>query len=109
MKNSSQKPTTRMRLPTGDLRDPSAPKVAVLMMKTRDQILPLYVPIGASIDLVSLDVVSARIPNLLVQDAPIFLIDPRPEAFDLTAQHPVINVLKLLAALILRSLIQLTL
>ena len=79
-----------------------------MTLKTRDQILPLSVPIGATNDLISPDVVSALTPALIVQDAPKFLIVPSPDLNALIAQLPVNSVLRLLAALILRSLILLT-
>ena len=79
------------------------------LTRTRDQILPLYVPIGASNDLISPDVVSALIPHSLVQDVPMFLIALRQEVIDLIAHRPLNSVLRLQAALILRSLVKLTL
>ena len=42
-KSSSTKPTMRMRLLSEDLRDPSAPKDALLTSRTRDQIFQLLV------------------------------------------------------------------
>lgn len=43
-KSSSTKPTMRMRLLSEDLSDPSAPKDALLMSRTRDLIFQLLVP-----------------------------------------------------------------
>ena len=100
------KPTTRMRLRTDALRDPTAPKAAQLTTLTRDLIFPVFVATRASTDLTSLEL---NDPNSNVQDVPKFLTALDPEPSVLMDLNPVISALRLQAVLILRRLILLDL
>ena len=104
--NSLMKPTTRMRLRTDALRDPTAPKAAQLTTLTSDPIFPVFVATEALTDLTSLEVNAL---NSNVQAVPKFLTALRPEVIVLIALNPVISVLRPLAVLILRRLMLLDL
>jgi hypothetical protein len=100
------KPTTRMRLRTDALRDPTAPKAALLTTLTSDPIFPVSVATEALPDLTSLELNAL---NSNVQDVPKFLTALSPEVIVLVALSPVISVLRPLAVLILRRLMLLDL
>ena len=84
-KNSSTKPTMRMILLSEDLSDPSAPKDALLMSRTRDQIFLLLVPTLMSVVLRSPDVPILHSSALA---APISHLAVSQMLRELSAPHP---------------------